>query len=310
MKILKAPAWFIKLLKGLSLFLLVRIIYLVIRKRSFSVRIKFAVFTTILIFLCYKKGRERIQSNISLIRPDLSEKERNRIAWQLARTLARSWGAMLGNEFTSLEEMARRIKTKNSEILLDRYKKGEKIVVTAAHVGPIDEMFGVIALFGVKVYIPAEPIKPKWLFNLMMRLRLRFGDIVYEEVKKGKILPNAARHLLDGRIVVLAIDMTRQDDSGVICRIGNAQARFPVGAVKLALEEEATIIPIFPSLTKDNKTQIEIGSPFRLIRTGNMKKDIENNTRRLIEVVYAPYFLKNLDSWLRLLWSKLEPAEA
>lgn len=309
MRVLKIPSWLFKLLKGLVFFLLVWIPYLTLRKRSFNTRLRFGVLIAFLFYyFFYRKGAARIKKNIALIRPDLSKKEIDRGAWRLAKTLARSWAAMLGHELTNLEEVTKKIEVRNAETLLDYYRRKEKIIATAVHVGPVDEMIAVIPLFGVRVYVPAEAVKPEWLFKLMMRLRLRFGDIVFDPVEKGKILSNAPRHLSDGRIVVLVVDMTRKD-SGVVCRIGNAKARFSVGAVKLALEQNATIIPVFPSLTKDNKAQVAIGQPFKLIKTGDMRKDIENNTRRLIEEVYAPHILKNLFDWLRLLWSDLEPAE-
>lgn len=310
MRILKVPSWLFKLLKALGFFLLVWIPYLTLRKRSFNTRLKYIFFIAFIIYSCYRKGVKRIKRNIALIRPDLNEEEIERGARRLAKAIARSWAAMLGNEFTSLEEIAKRIEVKSPEILLDRYNKGEKIVATVIHVGPIDEMIGVIPLFGVRVYVPAEPMKPKWLFSFMMKLRLRFGDIVYEPVEKGKTLLNAARHLADNRIVALAIDVTRKDSNGgVICRIGNAKSTFSVGAAKLALEQEATIIPVFPSMIDEKRSQVAIGPPFKIIKTGNTQEDIENNTRRLIEEVYAPHILNNWDSWLRLLWSDLEPVE-
>ena len=310
MRILKASSWFRKLFAGWFFFLFVRAIYLTLRKRSFNTRLRFVILIAFLFYyLLYRKGAARIKKYIALIRPDLSKEEINRGAWRLAKTLARSWAAMLGNEFISLEEVAKKIEVKNAEILLNSYRGKEKIIATAVHVGPVDEMIVVIPLFGIRVYVPAEAVKPEWLFKLMMRLRLRFGDIVFEPVEKGKILLNAPRHLSDGRVVVLVVDMTRKDDSGVVCRIGNAKARFSVGAVKLALEQDAIIIPALPSLTKDNKAQVVIGQPFKLIKTGDMRKDIENNARRLIEEVYASHIQENWDSWLRLLWSDLEPAE-
>lgn len=94
-----------------------------------------------------------------------------------------------------------------------------------------------------------------------------------------------------------------------MCKIGKAQVRFPVGAVKLALEQNATIFPVFPSWSKNGKAKIVIAPPFELSKTGNINQDIEINTCRLIEEVFAPHIQENYDCWLRLLWADLEPAE-
>src|SRR4030042_1217627 len=145
MRLLKLPSWFFGLLKALTCFLFVRIIYLLLRKRSFSTRFNSVILIAFLFYhVIYRKGAKRIKRNISLIRPDLNEKEINQGAWRLAKTIARSWAAMLGNEFTSMEEVTRKVEVKNPEILLKRYNEGEKIIATAVHVGPVDEMIGII----------------------------------------------------------------------------------------------------------------------------------------------------------------------
>lgn len=151
-------------------------------------------------------------------------------------TIAYSWAAMLGNEFTTLEEVAAKLEVKGIEPLLDYYERGEKSIAVAVHVGPVDAMAGIIPIHKLRVYIPSELVKPRWLFKLMERLRLHFEGIIFEPVAKGETIPKAASYLENGRIVVLLIDIPKEAGSGVLCRIGDGQAWFPVGPVKLALE--------------------------------------------------------------------------
>jgi len=306
-KLFEIPSWFIKLFASWLFFIFVWTIYLAFRKFPFNARLKITILIAALIYFFVKKGKERIKRNIALIRPDLNKKQINESSFRLAKTIARSWAAIIGNEFTKPEQLVVKVEVQGIERLLKYYKSGEKIIVTVAHIGPIDEMAGIISLFNLKVYVPVEPIKPKWLFKLMQRLRLRIGDIIIEPVERGKTLSRAAHYLKSGRIVILAVDVTRNNGSGVICKIGEAKAKFPVGAVKLALEQEAMIIPVFPSFPNGKKAKLEIGSPFELLKTNNLETDIESNTRRLIENLYAPYIQENYDCWLRLLWSNLEP---
>lgn len=308
MRMLKVPSWFIKLLKGGSLFLFVKILYRVLRRRSIEKRFRISRSIASIIYRLWKRGREKIKRNIALIRPDLNESQIAQGSWRAAEMITRSWAAMLGNEFTTLEEIDKRVEIQGAKQLLDDYHAGKRIIATAVHVGPIDEMMGIIPLLGLRVYVPAEPVKPKWLFSFMMRLRLRFGDIIFEQAEKKETLIQAARHLSDGRVIAFVIDMPKQDNGGVLCRIGNAEARFPVGPVKLALEQDATIFPVFPSWGENGKAKIVFGLSLELIRTGNLNDDIELNTRRLVEEVYAPHIQKHYDSWLRLLWINLEPA--
>lgn len=309
MKFSRVFSWLGKKIAGFLFFLFVRIMYLALRGRPIKTRFRACKIVARIIYWLYKPGRERIKRNISLIRPDLYSFQVAEDSLQVAETLAHSWAAMLGNERTSLAEVAAKLDVTGIDPLLDCYHRGEKIITTAVHNGPVDEMIGIVPIFDLQVYIPAELGEPKWFFELMKRLRLHFKGIIFDPVEKGKILDRAAHYLSDGVIVVLMIDVPRKDESGVVCRIGNAKARFSVGAVKLALEQKATIFPVFPSWGEDWRVKVAIGSPFELIRTGDHKYDIEINTRRLIEEVYAPHIQKNYYSWLRALWSDLEEVE-
>ncbi len=290
-----------------SLFPLIWIMVQVLRRLSLEARFKVVKAMASFIYWLWLGRRARIKKNLILLRPDLDEGRIAEGSWRVIKTVARSWAALLGNKDINFGEVMRKLEVKGIETLIEYHRNGKKIIAVAGHVGPFDEMIGIIPGFGLRVYVPVEPIKPVWFLNLMMQLRLGSGDIIFEPVKKGHTLSRSAHHLANGRIVLLMMDVIRHDSSGVLCRIGGAQARFSVGAVKLALEQEATIFPVFPSWIEGRKLQVIVGSPFELIKTGNRQRDIEVNTRRLVEEVYAPHIRENWDSWVRVLWSKLEP---
>ena len=317
----KKTPWSARIRNGLF-FLFVQTAYLCLRKRSFAFRFRVlrGMARFVYYFPFYRKGgiRKRVLRNISLIRPDLGDhqgkaEEGGRL---VVDTVARSWAFMLGNEFADIDEIAGQVKVggEGLPLLLQHHREGKKAIGAVVHVGPVDEMAGVISRFGLQVYVPAEPVKPDWFFNLMMRLRLRCGDIMYEPVERARTLDHAMKQLSeDKRIVILFVDFVdarRRDGSGVFCRVGEAQARFPVGVVKLALETEATIFPLLPSWGRDWKSEIEFARPFELIKTGDESRDIEENTRRLIEIVFAPHIKRNYFAWLRLLWLDLAPIDA
>ena len=212
---------------------------------------------------------------------------------------------MLGNEYSKPIESFNSFEVRGAEEFLKYYLDDKKIIAVTVHVGPIDEMAGVIAFFGIKVYVPAEDLRPAWLFDLMQRLRLTRGDILFEPLMRGQVLIRAAEQLRRGRIVLFPVDAPTK--RGVTCQIGNGVARFPVGPVKLALEQDATIFPVLPSWQKErNGLKLVIGSPFELIRTADRQQDIETNTRRLIEEVFVPHIQENYDAWLRAIWINLE----
>lgn len=282
-----------------------------LRRRSPETRFRVARFLARMVFVCSRGPRKRIEKNLCLIRPDLDSAAIKKGSWQVAETIARSWSAMLGNGlYNSNASVRKRLTVSGIRKLLGYHRSGERVVIAVGHVGPIDDMFGVFSLYKLRAYIPVEPVRPRWLFNMMNQHREAFGDVILEPVEKGKTLERAARHLADGRIVVLTIDVTRNSPrGGVRCRIGNGVSYFPVGVAKLALGEGAIVLPVFLSVDSKGKNRMRVGNPFEITRTGNEERDIETNTRRLVEEVYAPHIQRNWNSWLRPLWANLEPAE-
>src|SRR3989338_1848834 len=203
--------------------------------------------------------RARIRKNLSLIRPDLAKQEIDRGSWRVTKAIAWSWAAMIGNGRSSPPSISDDTFTVTGiEQLVAYHKAGKKIIAVVGHVGPVDDMFRIFPLHDLRAYIPVEPVRPAWLLDIMTRSRKVFGDIVLEPVERKHTLERARSHLSSGRIVVLAIDVTKKDKRGVRCRIGDGEAWFPVGAVKLGLEEDAMIFPVFPSLDSQRKILIMV----------------------------------------------------
>lgn len=307
--VIKSVKWII----GWIAFLLIWFVFMILHKSPYEVKYKFMLALQNTIFWLNRNGRARIKRNISLIRPDLTKDEISEGYKTVIRTIARSWTTIIeirGKESITEEDIKNTL-TVDGEIeeILEYHHSGKKIVVVIPHIGPVDAMFGVGTLYELKIFAPVEAIKPRQLFNLITSLRTKVaGDIIIEPVERKKTLSRSAHFLSNGRIVVLAIDIIKKS-GGVSCRIGNGVANFPVGAAKLALEEDAIIWPVFPSWGNDQKSKMIIGKPFFPERTGNMNHDIEVNTRRLIEEVFAPFIQDNWDTWVRLAWADLKSVD-
>lgn len=254
-----------------------------------------------------REKKPRIRRNLSLIRPDLDPESIRKGSLEVFQTVTRSWTAMLGNGRASSDDFADTCEVEGIEPFLESWRASGRVIVAAGHVGPIDDMFGIIPHYGARVYIPVEAVEPAWLLRFMTRYRAGFGDTLIEPVERGRTLDRAREQLADGRMVVFMIDATKKS-GGVLCRVGNAQARFPVGAMRLGLQENASVVPVFSSWGQNGKTRMVFGEPFVLERTGDLRRDTEANTRRFIEEVYAPHFLKHCTSWQRLPY--LEPIES
>lgn len=283
------------------------IFFLVVRKLSFKTRVK--ILTVLSHFLLMRTGRlDRLKRNVVFLRPDISDFELQQGIRHLVRTVARSWAALIGNEHVTPDDFKSRVEVENIDFLL-RNAGFRKIVIAAAHVGSVDELLGVFPAYHLKVYVPTEAICPKWLLRFTIRMRSKFEGVTIEPVERGKTLQTCARHLAKGGLVALAIDIVRKGQRGVKCRIGRTSAVFPVGAVKLAIEEQALLIPALPYGSDSGKQKIVFLPPFELSHTGDAVHDVEENTRRFIEQIYVPHLIENWQYWTQILWSDFEERE-
>ncbi|KKU86705.1 MAG: hypothetical protein UY15_C0004G0011 [Parcubacteria group bacterium GW2011_GWA2_47_9] len=274
-----------------------------------SVRRNLFAFFALGIYFLWPKGRSRMKKNAKLLRPDLSGGEIAAGIKRNLRTIAYSWAALLCNDPIFSEDSARRLLVDGIEPILENAGK-EKLVFAAAHVGPVDALLEAVAAYGLRIYMPVEPVRPEWLGRFMLDMRGKFKGLTVEPIEKGKTLSRASSRLAAGEAVLVAVDILRGWDAErrAICRVGNARVAFPVGAVGLAMMNNARLIPVLSGQDKFGRLKIRFLEPFSLLRTGNFRDDAKENTKRLINEIYAPHLQANWDSWTQLPWSDLSAA--
>ncbi len=248
---------------------------------------------------------KRMKANLELLRPGLSRWQSFRLVVRNLWTLTRAWSFLLSGEKVAAEDIQARIE--GAEVLLASYNAGEKTIVTALHIA-VNELVPAISALGVRVFAPAEAI-PEQLYQVMARLRARHGGVEFTRIQRGQTLQVCREKLNEGLIVVFAVDMVRQSgDGGVLCPLGQGEGYFPVGAAKLALEEEAKVWLAFPYYDRKGKARLRLVGPHELIRTGDSKQDIEVNTAAII-AAYEQFIIENVGDWWQLPWAKLKGKE-
>lgn len=234
--------------------------------------------------------KKQIKDNLALIRPDWNQKQIASGAWENVKTLVRSWSTILSVEKESLEEARKRVI--GEEALIDSYRRARKVIVVFPHVGPVNELVSLVAALEIHAFVPAEAIPPL-LFRLMAGSRARHGNIEFEPVRRGKTMDRCRSKLDEGRVVILAMDMPPgKKGRGNILHVGGAETDVQVGAVRLAIEEEADLFMAFPYWNREN--------PEVLIEKFEFVGSDEGlNTRHLLEK-YEGFLLPFITNWWRL----------
>jgi KDO2-lipid IV(A) lauroyltransferase len=153
-------------------------------------------------------------------------------------------------------------------------KKG--IVFVTAHFGNWELMGATLAIKGYPTNVIAAPLYDSRLDQIMNRYRLIHG---VETITRGE--GRGARKILaalkNNQILGLLIDQDIDAD-GVFVDFFHQKAFTPSGAASLALKSGAAVILGFIHREADGRHKIIFEGPLDLIRSGNLKQDVYDNT--------------------------------
>lgn len=161
-------------------------------------------------------------------------------------------------------------------------RRGEGVVLATAHLGNFDLLAQVVALRSEKLTVLVEPLNPPRLFNLVTRLRGSQGLTLIPAGFGG--LKGILRLLKRGETVVMACDRDVGQTGWEFDFMGSP-ARFPVGAVELALRTGAAVVPVFGVRQSNDRFAIYIEPPMELTRSSDHNADVRANMQRLLSCV-------------------------
>jgi len=226
--------------------------------------------------------RNAVRSNVRhVLGPDASEAEVDRVARECARNTGRYYADVVG-----MHRMDVRRFYENDLILegLDYVREaqaaGRGIVLASAHYANPEFAVQGLAAVGIKVFALVEPLQPPELGRLMWSLRSVHGH-EYEPVSFASV-KKALTWLRKGGVVAILVDRDIQK-RGVEIEFCGAPARFPTGAIDLALRTNAVVMPGWVRREDGFKIRAIIGPPMPLVVTGNTDEDLRVNTANLLQ---------------------------
>jgi KDO2-lipid IV(A) lauroyltransferase len=240
-----------------------------------------------LIWWCGRRDRRRALHHLELAFPDLPAGERRGLARACFRhhginlaeclhLLGRDGAALLAVvEFEGWEEVERVVAA------------GQPLVLVTGHCGNWELLGAAFNCRGLAMTVVARPLDAAPLQRLLNRFRERFGT---PAVSRGSL--RSARQLLSalrcGRALGMLIDQDTLKVESVWVPFFGRPARTPVGAVKIALRQQAVVIPTFIERQPDGRHRIRILPPVALPpepqrATALLTQAIEQQVRRCPE---------------------------
>ena len=159
--------------------------------------------------------------------------------------------------------------------------RGQGVLMLAAHMSNFD-------LLGLSMGVQGLPIQmlslanPQAGFHLLNYLRATAGFEVTPITPQS--LRAAIRRLKSGGIVLTGVDRPIPEDRELVEFFGRP-AYLPVGPVRLALMTGALVIMGSCYYEPDKGYGLEVTEPLEMIRTGDRRRDLMTNVRRVVDIL-------------------------
>ena len=208
--------------------------------------------------------------------------ELRQIARRTFRYSARNFYDLTRVRRLSAAALSRQITTVGSWDVIDTaIARGRGVIFVTAHLGAFDFAGQSIPLHGYPAVLVTVRTVSEFIHEGVTHLRSGQGFDLEEATPGG--LRRLMRALRQGKTIGLATDRDFLRN-GVPVRFFGEETTLPIGAVRLALETGATIVPIICRRHRLRHT-CTIDEPFVLTKSGNLDHDVALGLDRLVEVL-------------------------
>jgi KDO2-lipid IV(A) lauroyltransferase len=199
----------------------------------------------------------------------------------IAKTTFQNLG-MMAIEFFRIPRMdvktfKERVKIEGLEEALKLLERRKGIFLLLSHFGNW-EMMGIMSkVIGNPIMVIAKPMKRQaWVDQFITKIRKASGLEVISTVNAGRKVMKA---LSQNRVVGILIDQRAKRSEGIWVNFFGKKAPTTPSLAVLAMKTGAPVLPIFMVRDGFQKHRLIIKEPLELIRTGDIKKDVESNTQ-------------------------------
>jgi len=188
---------------------------------------------------------------------------------------------MFQSSFMSPEEVFKMCRIEGEESFIDVIKGNRGVVIVSAHMGNWEVGLHFTNYYGKPMLGVAASTRYSWADLLLSRSRNRLGNIIVE--KKGS-LSKMTEGLRRGEVIGMLIDQSRRKQGVEVTFFGRKATVSPAAAL-LALRCNSLVLPAFSVRGPDGELTNQVKTPLEMTRTGDLRRDIQSNTQRMIDIV-------------------------
>jgi KDO2-lipid IV(A) lauroyltransferase len=225
--------------------------------------------------------RRLVQRNVQFCYPQWSHRDVRDLSRRIFMNFGITLAEMFQSTFMTHEEVLNALLVEGEENFNKAFKSNRGIVIVSAHMGNWEVGLHITNYYGKPMLGVAAKTRYGWADILLRRSRNRLGNTIID--KKGA-LPKITEGLRRGEVIGMLIDQSRRKHGIDVTFFGRKATASPAPAL-LALRCNSLVIPAFCVRRSDGRLTIQVKTPLDLTRTGDLRRDIQSNTQRMIDVV-------------------------
>lgn len=250
-----------------------------------------------LLFALSPKLKKTAQFNLRLAFPELTDAQRAKILHKMARNLG--WMAA---EFARLPKLTKDNVEKlvildGHENFLAGHRLGKGVLYLTGHIGAWELSSFAHALYGYPLRYMARPLDNRRVDELVNRYRSLSGNA---PIFKNESARAMLKVLKDAGTVGILADQNTMPSEGVFVDFFGTPASTTTGLARVALHTGAAVVPGFAYWDERmRKYRLRFEPPVELTRTGDLDRDIFENTQKFTKVL-EEIIRKYPDQWVWL----------
>lgn len=235
--------------------------------------------------------------NLRIAFPDLTDRERNRIARKSFQNTGMNLLEISRLQSLSRENISALVeydRTEGLENYRTAHAKGKGILYLTGHFSSWELLPAAHALHGYPLSFITRPLDNAILEQYLLKIRESKGNRVIN--KKNSARP-VLKGLASGGAAGILMDQNTSVQEGIFVDFFGIPAATTVGVALFALRTEAPVLPGYLTPMRNGRYAIKFLPPIDVTHTGERNRDLEINTRRFNEILEG-IIREQPESWL------------
>jgi lauroyl/myristoyl acyltransferase len=252
-----------------------------------------AVFAARFAFWFSPLARPRLQFNLSVACPELSERELRRTTWLNFRNHAKAYADLMMMPRAQVAAMRPRLQVKGMENLEAARAIGKGVMAVSCHMGSYEVVAAIWAATLSPVSFFAEELEPRALFEWYRDTRARLGISVLTLTVSG--IRKVTQALHEKEMVITAIDRDIIG-TGHLMPFCGRPAPIPLGTASIALRTGTPLLPVCVYRLPDDTYMAEAAPHVIAENTGDRRADEVRVTQELLRHIEG-FIRRHPEQW-------------